>query len=171
MFHLRQLFHHYSVFLASTLIFIHFCFSSSFPSGAPSDACSNLTPRHIGTKPRSGNNSPYSIHANYYSFGHDAPSQDGIKVRIEGPPFRGFLVTAVDANSGKRIGKFAKLQGTNTIEACSGITHADRRSKRAATLLWLPPGEGSGTVSFIATVVRSFNEYYTPITAEFDHRK
>lgn len=51
-----------------------------FPSGAPSDACSNLTPRHVGTQAKSGHE--YTIRANYHKFGHHLPGREGIKGKM-----------------------------------------------------------------------------------------
>ncbi|XP_053206782.1 putative defense protein 3 [Panonychus citri] len=143
--------------------------SSCFPSGAPADACENLTPRHTGTTPIT-ENSPYTLKAITGNFEYSSSTDQGIKVRIDGPPFRGFFVIAVDAKTGERVGKWAQLKGTNTIDACSGITHGDNKRKKSATLLWIPPEKGSGGISFIATVVKSFSEYYTPITSEADKK-
>lgn len=41
------------------------------------------------------------------------------------------------------------VPGTNTIDACSGITHGDNKRKKSATLLWIPPEKGSGGISFM----------------------
>lgn len=113
-------------------------------------------------------------------------------VKVDGAPFKGFLITAVDSEDGKRIGKWYPLKGnfneyiaftwliqsvaslchqisfyqlnlfqnklnfifvdkigTINIETCAGITHANNNLKKSANLLWIPPSNRKGSVTFV----------------------
>lgn len=72
---------------------------------------------------------------------------------------------ATDVESQKPVGKFLPGKGLKTIDSCSAVTHSDRKAKKTATLVWEAPADQKGkiNVSFKATVVHKFDEYYMNI--------
>jgi len=135
----------------------------SFPQGGPAESCDSMLPRHIYTHPKPAAESPYAFVAS--SSHYSAQNVQGIQVGISGEIFKGFFVVAVDPGTHKRIGAFAPVKGTHTIP-CAAATHADAKPKNRVTLLWLPPKDHEGSVVFMATIVKSFGQYWTGVVAQ-----
>ncbi|XP_054709167.1 putative defense protein 3 [Uloborus diversus] len=134
----------------------------AFPRSAPAEACESLLPRHFGTEPQGPQHSPYSFLASskYYHY-----RMDGIQVQLTGPRFKGFLIAAMDPETHERIGDWYKVKGTHTLP-CSAISHADPLPKKRVILLWKPPKDRpKGEVIFVATVLQSYDSYYSGIVA------
>ena len=51
-------------------------------------------------------------------------------------------------NIGERIGSFNTVKGAATLP-CSAITHTNNRLKKYASLLWVPPKDKKGEVTFV----------------------
>ena len=82
--------------------------------------------------------------------------------------FKGIMVYAYDPTTHQPIGFFIPGRGLKTIDSCSSVTHTDNKKKRSATLIWQAPADRSGKVSFIATVVERFSEFYVGIHSTLD---
>nr|XP_015907146.2 ferric-chelate reductase 1-like [Parasteatoda tepidariorum] len=147
------------------LIIVSCCALSSlaFPRGAPAESCESLLPRHVGTEAMGPQHSPYSFIA---SGSHYHYRMNGIHVQLAGPRFKGFLVAAIDPNTHERIGDWVKIKGTKTLP-CSAISHGDPYAKKKVILMWKPPKDRpKGEVIFMATVLKSYGEYYSGIVAK-----
>lgn len=77
-----------------------------------------------------------------------------------GESFKGLMVHAYDPTTHQPLGTFIPGRGLKTIDSCAAVTHIDNRGKRSATLIWQAPADRSGKVSFIATVVQRYSEFY-----------
>lgn len=78
--------------------------------------------------------------------------------------FKGLIVQAVN-EKGEPTGKFLAGKGLKTLDSCSAVTHSDSEPKKTATLVWEAPAEmkAKAAVSFRATVVAKFDEFYMNI--------
>ncbi|XP_054162521.1 putative ferric-chelate reductase 1 homolog [Oppia nitens] len=144
----------------------------TFPSGAPVDVCDSLTPRHVGTRALNSNESPYYLvqSSNNYGDNNIDGRVKGIKVELGGELFKGFIIKAIDPLTGKPIGNWVRFKGTDILP-CSAITHTNPKSKRQASLIWVPYPGTRGYVQFEATIVRSFDEYYTGLVSVLPHQQ
>ncbi|RWS24184.1 putative ferric-chelate reductase 1-like protein, partial [Leptotrombidium deliense] len=111
----------------------------------PVESCETLLPRHAGTK-ASEKPSPYAFTATSDHY-DNIDEYSSTKVEISGNAFAGFFVVAFDPHTGQNIGSWAKLEGTNILP-CSGITHSNSKTKKLASLLWIPPHKKKGFVAF-----------------------
>lgn len=88
------------------------------------------------------------------------------------PPFKGFLVQALDPQTFKFIGHFLPGEGLHLMPECSAVTHQNSKLKSAVGLLWKAPTGNllknhlSGEVIFRATVVQKKTVYYQNLLAE-----
>lgn len=133
-----------------------------FPTGAPDQACKDLKPGH-GTEATSGP-APFQLTAD-----RDAVSASGDQIKVtlsssSGTTFKGLIVQAVNSKD-EPIGKFLAGKGVKLINSCSAVTHSDREPKKTATLVWEAPADvkSSDKVTFKATVVHKFDQFYTDI--------
>jgi len=137
----------------------------TWPSGAPESTCETLLPSHGSNRPKPANTSPFVLSQSH----QDYEAGDRVKVTLTGPrgvSFKGLLVQAYDPQTNEPVGSFQSGRGLKTLDACSGVTHTDRRGKRSATLLWQAPSNSKGRVSFRGTVVQRFSEFYHGLNAD-----
>lgn len=58
-----------------------------------------------------------------------------------------------------------QVKGAHPV-ACSAITHSDGQLKQRVSLIWVPPHDvPHGNVIFMATVVKSYSNYYSNLIA------
>ncbi|XP_018496536.1 putative defense protein 1 [Galendromus occidentalis] len=134
------------------------------PPGGSVESCDSLLPRHIHTEPQGPRESPYTFIASSSTYSKEN-SVHGIQVEIAGSTFKGFIVAAIDPDTHKRIGRFQEVTGTQPLP-CSAITHSDGQLKKRVSLLWVPPNDiPKGNVIFMATVVKSYSNYYAGLIA------
>ncbi|XP_022701450.1 putative defense protein 1 [Varroa jacobsoni] len=139
-------------------------FVGGFPQGGPAESCDSLLPRHIHTEPRKPQESPYTFIASASAYDQQK-TLHGIQVEISGATFKGFMVAAIDPTTHKRIGRFQAVKGAHPV-ACSAITHSDGQLKQRVSLIWVPPHDvPHGNVIFMATVVKSYSNYYSNLIA------
>ena len=92
-------------------------------------------------------------------------NENSFTVEIAGSTFKGFMVAAIDPDTHKRIGRFQEVKGTQPLP-CSAVTHSDGQLKKRVSLLWVPPTDvPKGNVVFMATVVKSYSNYYANLIA------
>ncbi|XP_074595922.1 ferric-chelate reductase 1-like [Brevipalpus obovatus] len=151
------------------IIFIVLLFVSSsfsYPSGAPEDSCSSLSP-----EPGHGVPSQPVAQAPFYVVAHGKKFNPGDKIGVEifqrdkSATFKGFMVQALDANSHQPIGSFMSTNGMQPLNRCSSITHTDPRPKKGVNLVWEANVQHPGEVIFRATVVQNKKLYYANILA------
>jgi len=139
---------------------------SSFPQGAPPEACESLSPqRGHGVPSQPVEQSPILVIQHGKSFQPGDRIAVEIVQRQQGVNFRGFLVQALDAQTHEMIGDFLAGQGMQIMRECSAVTHGDHRPKRGANLVWLAPQDRSGEVLFRASIVVRKEEYYANMLA------
>ncbi|RWS26245.1 putative defense protein 3-like protein [Leptotrombidium deliense] len=141
----------YVFLIISTLL----SFGQSWPSGAPDSTCNSLLPSHGSNRPKPASASPFTM------------TQMTIKAP-QGISFKGLIVQAYDPSTNQPIGNFLTGRGLKPMDTCSGVTHTDRRGKRSAVLIWQAPRNQRGKVSFRATVVQRFSEYFYGLLSELE---
>ncbi|KAK3611623.1 hypothetical protein CHS0354_018319 [Potamilus streckersoni] len=131
-------------------------------NGAPSSACSDMTPRHHNM-PQSIP-SPYSISVSKNTY----KPLENITVTLQansGVTFKGFLIQSRrDPNSDATIGTFIIAPGTkNTCSSQASLTQLDSSLKRNLSLTWIAPSATDGNVVFVATFVQNMSTYWVKV--------
>ncbi|GFS17603.1 ferric-chelate reductase 1 [Elysia marginata] len=131
---------------------------SSFPTGAPLNACMTLDPSSSHGSSTAIGPSPYKL---TYSSSTYRPGEV-IQVTLSGSQFKGFLIVgrkAIDTTRAN-VGLFqtpstpdAKLLCTGLQEG-NGVTHTNNTVKSSITLNWKAPSSAVGDIAFHFTVVR-----------------
>ncbi|XP_071547760.1 ferric-chelate reductase 1 [Panulirus ornatus] len=137
----------------------------AFPDGAPIESCITEIPNrpnHAGTKPRNPNSSKHRFTASSYNY---LPGSI-IKVRISGPPFKGFFVQARDIYTNKWIGEFAESDQAMSYPECSAVTHNTVPPKTDVLLLWKAPYNRAGSVKFTGTILEKYDKYWSEMVAK-----
>lgn len=96
---------------------------------------------------------------------------DQIKVTLSGPPFRGFLLEARNAEdlSGPPIGTFTLIDSDSsqilTCEDVQGfaVSHTSSSIKTEIKVYWNAPSSAPDHVQFLATVVQKYKIYWVKI--------
>ncbi|XP_038058460.1 serine-rich adhesin for platelets-like [Patiria miniata] len=140
-------------------------------TGAPETACVDMTPRHKDVVAMD-TESPYRLEID------DSTVSPGgvITVTITGgrAQFRGFLLQARWVNDDQNpaaVGLFTPSDRRMQTLACNGqensaLTHTNRGQKTTLEAVWRAPRNVQGPMRFIATVVKSLEEYWTEITSD-----
>ncbi|KAH1165438.1 hypothetical protein KIL84_022997 [Mauremys mutica] len=116
-------------------------------SGAPTSACENMMPVHIGVQPQASP-APYEIQVDASSFMNRQP----INVQVVGPGYRGLLLEARTFGSIAALGTWQTPANNTKFLQCSGnpkgaITHSNTEFKtNLTTYTWLPPTSGCPAV-------------------------
>lgn len=154
------------LYLLLVSLFCVFCCSTAYPSGAPTKACSSLTPRHSGIAVQR-NRAPYTV---------DAVKQ-GNKVRITisspiGEEFEGFILQARSSDDRNKMidGEFTTTDVTKTIDCDNHrkntLTQTSASPKKEVTTEWTPRGTLNEEVVFRATVAKTFALFWTEIDSK-----
>ncbi|GFR30039.1 putative ferric-chelate reductase 1 homolog [Trichonephila clavata] len=134
------------------------------PDGAPTTACSNLTPVHSGIKPQR-QSAPYSV----------SVTKNGDKVRVKifssvGEEIEGFALQARSSKDRHRLvnGRFTTKEGiSKTIDCFNGkgntLTQVNPTPKREIFTEWVPSTSLDEDVIFRATVAKTFAMFWTEI--------
>ncbi|XP_067140701.1 putative defense protein [Centruroides vittatus] len=138
----------------------------SFPTGAPTDSCSELLPKHPKRGPDGSPSSeiiepqtspsPFKLEAKVLKC-------DLIEVTLSGDEFRGFILRPFDEDGKPLPGKFSDASGLQTIncgEEGDTATHTDRELKKDYNLQWNYPDGCSKDglkVVFKGSVVKSYD--------------
>ncbi|GFN73737.1 ferric-chelate reductase 1 [Plakobranchus ocellatus] len=131
---------------------------SSFPTGAPLNACMTLDPSSSHGSSTAKDPSPYKL---IFSSSTYQPDQL-IRVTLSGAMFKGFLIVGrKDGDATKaNVGLFqspttpdAKLLCTGLKEG-NGVTHTNNTVKSSITFAWKAPNISMGDIVFHFTVVR-----------------
>ncbi|XP_054628584.1 putative defense protein Hdd11 [Dunckerocampus dactyliophorus] len=134
----------------------------AYPSGAPTGACEDMTPRH--GVPAQSSPSPYVLITNSRVF---QPGK-AITVTISGPEYRGVLLEARSGNSFFALGTWQNPPPDTKFLQCTdnpygAITHANTNVKGNATVYsWMPPDIVT-PVYFVATVAQQRTVFWVNV--------
>ncbi|XP_049736234.1 ferric-chelate reductase 1 [Elephas maximus indicus] len=148
-------------------VFIHLLHISSvanYPNGKVGKSCHGMIPEH-GHSPQS--HPVHHISVNQKTF---RPG-DQLKVTLSGPPFKGFLLEARDAEdlSSPLIGSFTLINSSlSQILTCediqgSAVSHRNPSKKNDIEVYWNAPSNAPNHIQFLATVVEKYKIYWVKI--------
>lgn len=140
------------------------CSVASYPNGKVTMSCGGMTPQH-GHSPQSE-----PVHQITVSQMKFKPG-DQIQVTVSGPPFRGFLLEARDAEdlSGPPLGSFtlidSEVSQLLTCEDVQGfaVSHTSSSKKTEIKVYWNAPSSAPNHIRFLATVVEKYKIYWVKI--------
>ncbi|XP_071560444.1 putative ferric-chelate reductase 1 homolog isoform X1 [Temnothorax nylanderi] len=132
------------------------------PSGAPSQTCFDLMPRHPGSYLQSSY-PPYQV----------LPAAGQGRVRLilgspEGLAYEGFMILARDIDTGEYVGEFANLPDFARIVECTqgvknGVTHTNTEKKHNLEFDWEAPVDYEGTIIFNSTFAQDYSTYWVGV--------
>ncbi|XP_073907026.1 ferric-chelate reductase 1 isoform X3 [Castor canadensis] len=155
-------------FTLGTFVFVLLVSSVvNYPNGKVTKSCRGMVPLH-GHSPQSE-----PIH-------HIAVSQrkfrpgDRIEVTLSGPPFKGFLLEAHDAEdlSGLPIGSFTLIDSqVSQLLTCedvqgSAVSHTSSSKKTEIKVYWNAPSSAPDHIRFLVTVVEKYKIYWVRIPSD-----
>ncbi|XP_066302428.1 putative defense protein 3 [Branchiostoma lanceolatum] len=150
------------------LVYFAACFlqrGASFPGGAPTDACQNLTPGHVNITANSSA-SPFTIMPASTTY------QPGgtLRVQVMGASFRGILLQARDSTN-QAVGFWSDFPDFTRSLTCNNsadsVTHQNTSMKVTGTnFTWNAPRTSPGDVEFVATIAQSREQYWLSITSD-----
>ncbi|XP_036046857.1 ferric-chelate reductase 1 [Onychomys torridus] len=152
-------------FPMSVLVFaLLICSVASYPNGKVTMSCGGMTPQH-GHSPQSE-----PVHQITVSQMKFKPG-DQIQVTVSGPPFRGFLLEARDAEdlNGPPLGSFtlidSEVSQLLTCEDVQGfaVSHTSSSKKTEIKVYWNAPSSAPNHIRFLATVVEKYKIYWVKI--------
>ncbi|KAJ0067950.1 hypothetical protein NL108_012679 [Boleophthalmus pectinirostris] len=135
----------------------------AYPSGAPTGACEDMMPRHMGVTPQTSR-PPYTLLTDAAVYSPGKP----ITVTIVGPDYRGLLLEARAPGRLSALGTWQLPPPDTRFLECSGnsrgaVTHANINLKGNSTVFsWRPP-DTTGPVYFMATVAEQRTVFWLNI--------
>ncbi|XP_072289574.1 putative defense protein Hdd11 [Eucyclogobius newberryi] len=132
----------------------------AYPSGAPTGACEDMMPRHMGVQPQTSP-APYAVLADRVAFSPGGP----VTVTIVGPDYRGVLLEARTPGDTAALGTWLLPPPDTRFLECSGnpqgaVTHANTNVKGNSTVFsWTPP-DTARPIYFMATVAQQRTVYW-----------
>ncbi|XP_066302957.1 putative defense protein Hdd11-like [Branchiostoma lanceolatum] len=155
----------YVALLASLVAVTH-----GFGSGAPTMACTGMTPQH---SPHSWQtvSAPFQLTTDSHTYTPGAP----LRVTIRGSRgFRGFMLQArspfyTGTNAVGAVGAFQDLPASARTESCFSTgdtaTHLTGHDvKDSVTVTWVPPANLRGPVALTATIVAEFSTFWVGVS-------
>lgn len=127
----------------------------AYISGPPSNACSDMAPRHG----RSGQTSSVFDFFDVSISNTTVKSGESVSIRLvsKSGDFKGFLVQVEDESTAVK-GSFSIENGMQSI--CSGgVSHANASPKSDINLEWTATGT-TGNHTIFATIVRDYTTYW-----------
>ncbi|XP_007934284.1 ferric-chelate reductase 1 [Orycteropus afer afer] len=146
------------------ILLLHISSVANYPNGKVAKSCHGMIPEH-GHSPQS--HPVHHISVNQKTFGPG----DQIKVTVSGPPFKGFLLEARDAEdlSGALIGSFTLIDSElSQILTCedvqgSAVSHRNPSKKTDIEVYWNAPSSAPNHIQFLVTVVEKYKIYWVKI--------
>ncbi|XP_028344893.1 ferric-chelate reductase 1 isoform X2 [Physeter macrocephalus] len=137
---------------------------ANYPNGKVTKSCRGMIPEH-GHTPQSDPTCRISVSQMTFRPG------DQIKVALSGPPFKGFLLEARDAEnlSGPPIGSFTLIDSqVSQLLTCediqgSAVSHTSPSKKTEIKVYWNAPSSAPNHIKFLATVVEKYKIYWVKI--------
>ncbi|XP_055484195.1 ferric-chelate reductase 1 [Psammomys obesus] len=152
-------------FARSALMFaLLTCSVTSYFNGRVRKYCGGMIPQH-GHSPQT--QPIHQITASQVKF----QPGDQIQVTLSGPPFKGFLLEARDAEdlSGPPVGSFtlidSEVSQLLTCEDVQGlaVSHTTSSKKTEIKVYWNAPSSAPNHIRFLATVVQKYKIYWVRI--------
>uniref|UniRef100_H0X586 Ferric-chelate reductase 1 n=1 Tax=Otolemur garnettii TaxID=30611 RepID=H0X586_OTOGA len=137
---------------------------ANYPNGKVTESCHGMMPLH-GYDPQSG--PVHSISVSQMTF---RPG-DQIQVTLSGPPFKGFLLEARNAEdlNGHPVGSFTLIDSqVSQLLTCediqgSAVSHTSPSKKTEIKVYWKAPSGAPNHIQFLATVVEKYKIYWVKI--------
>ncbi|XP_077980062.1 uncharacterized protein LOC144435340 [Glandiceps talaboti] len=149
------------------VLFVLFRISWTFPTGAPSSACTSMIPGHIGISPQDSVTPFLVITVAEYQ------PNERITVTILSPgsdQFGGILLQArrVGSSDTTPVGTWDDLPTNTRLLACSSdgdsVTHSSSTAKpNPSSFTWVAPSVGVGSIEFVATIAVNHDVYWTGV--------
>ncbi|XP_047448276.1 putative defense protein 3 [Mugil cephalus] len=136
---------------------------TGYPNGAPTGACEDMLPRHIGVLPQPSP-APYVLLTNARTFQPGEP----ITVTITGPEYRGVLLEARTGGSTNALGSWRFPPPDTKFLECTGnpqgaITHSNTNLKGNTTVYSWIPSNSASPVYFMATVAQQRTVFWVNV--------
>ncbi|XP_044605472.2 ferric-chelate reductase 1 isoform X2 [Equus asinus] len=143
--------------LGALILLLHISSVANYPNGKVTKSCYGMIPEH-GHTPQSDPVHHISVSQMTFRPG------DQLKVTLSGPPFKGFLLEARDADDLSRspIGSFALIDSqVSQLLTCediqgSAVSHTSPSKKTEIKVYWNAPNSAPNHVQFLATVVEKY---------------
>ncbi|KAG8258525.1 putative defense protein 3 [Homalodisca vitripennis] len=141
--------------------------TSGYPFEVPTAACVDMTPKGPGHNNAAPQNSkvPFDFALQKNSISNSETVEFSINQKPGGPTFAGFMVQARAGNSPTPIGTFQPKGDNARTVTCSAEndtgSHNSPDSKTSTTLIWTPPTNFKGSVTFYATVAETKLKFWT----------
>ncbi|KAI4591357.1 hypothetical protein MJG53_020366 [Ovis ammon polii x Ovis aries] len=150
--------------VSAFILLLHVSFVVNYPSGKVTKSCRGMIPEH-GHTPQY-----HPVHRISVSQVTFRPG-DQIKVTLSGPPFKGFLLEARDAenSSGPPVGSFTLIDShVSQLLTCedvqgSAVSHRSPSKKTEIKVYWDAPSSAPNHIIFLATVVEKYKIYWVKI--------
>ncbi|XP_055259000.1 ferric-chelate reductase 1 isoform X1 [Moschus berezovskii] len=150
--------------ISAFILLLHVSFVVNYPSGKITKSCHGMIPEH-GHTPQSHPTHHISVSQMTFRPG------DRIKVTLSGPPFKGFLLEARDAEnlSGPPVGSFTLIDShVSQLLTCedvqgSAVSHRSPSKKTEIKVYWDAPSSAPNHINFLATVVEKYKIYWVKI--------
>lgn len=136
-------------------------------NGAPRGACSYLLPQHAGFPSKPLKTSPYSVTTEKSTYDKGENVSVSLNSTVGREVFMGFILQARNEKN-KVIGRFTtdsqKLSPYQLISCQLGVnntvTHTHNGPKSKVDLIWIPPKDFIGNVTFRATMVKNYLKFW-----------
>ncbi|XP_062509495.1 reelin domain-containing protein 1-like [Corticium candelabrum] len=137
---------------------------AGYPSGAPSDHCTDMTPVNPPHGNRQPSSSPYRIISDAYSNGYVPGQTYNVsieKISSASPNFRGFLCQVRQVDQTDAVGTLTPkdLSMSKTLDCTSSqdaVTHSNNNDKQQQAFYWKAPNLGVGTrLEIVCTIVQN----------------
>ncbi|XP_008584354.1 PREDICTED: ferric-chelate reductase 1, partial [Galeopterus variegatus] len=146
------------------IFLLHISSVANYPNGKVTGSCHGMVPEH-GHSPQSNPVHRIAVSQNTFRPG------DQIAVTLSGPPFKGFLLEARNAEdlSGLPIGPFtlndSQVSQLLTCEDIQGsaVSHTSSSKKTEIKVYWNAPSGAPNHVQFLVTVVEKYKIYWVKI--------
>lgn len=155
-------------FTPGAFIFLLYISSvANYPSGKVTQSCHGMIPKH-GHSPQA--EPVHRITVSQLTF---RPG-DRIEVTLSGPPFKGFLLEARNAEdlSGRPIGSFtlndSEVSQLLTCEDIQGsaVSHTSPSKKTEIKVYWNAPSSAPNHIQFLVTVVEKYKIYWVKVPSQ-----
>ncbi|KAB1274399.1 Ferric-chelate reductase 1 [Camelus dromedarius] len=150
--------------LGAFMLVLHVKSVANYPNGKVTKSCHGMIPEH-GHTPQS--DPAHNISVSQMTF----KPGDQIKVTLSGPPFKGFLLEARNAEdlSGPPVGSFTLIDSqVSQLLTCedtqgSAVSHTNSHEKTEIKVYWNAPSSAPNHIKFLVTVVEKYRIYWVKI--------
>ncbi|KAF6718256.1 putative ferric-chelate reductase 1 [Oryzias melastigma] len=137
----------------------------SYPSGAVTSSCSDLTPQHRGSSQTGA--SPYTVTTSTRSY----TAGQSVSVLLQassGKSFTGFLLEAREVGGQTPVGSFSVSSSDAQLLTCSSqpksaVSHTSASTKTQIRVTWQPSALQVKDIEFHATFVQSYSVFWVDL--------